>query len=208
MRIKICGITNIDDALCVVRHGAHAIGFVFYKNSERYISPESVKKIVGELPPFIERVGVFVDETPSEIDKICSYCNLSLAQLHNEMLNPADIKTKSIRVVRAQNRDDVTKYANEMRLVDAHVEQYGGEGKRLNLDWFKDVDCSKIIIAGGITPDNVWELGVLPFFGVDVSSGVEEFRGKKSCELVTKFIKNAKVLCADGSNPAQKAFIV
>lgn len=194
MRVKICGITNLEDALISIEAGADAIGFVFYKKSERYIAPKDVKEIVDRLPPFIERVGVFVEESPEEIDEICRFCNLSLAQLHNEKLNPKSLKTKAIRVVRVKEKEDLYRFKDEIRLVDAFVESYGGEGKRIRLDWFNDIDCTKIIIAGGLNCSNIWELGMLPFFGVDVSSGVEEYRGKKNKELIKLFVKLAKAL--------------
>ena len=91
----------------------------------------------------------------------------------------------------AKEQKDVLKYSDEYRLVDAYCESYGGSGKRLNIDWFKGVDCSKIILAGGLDPQNVSSLKEYGFYGVDVSSGVELSHGKKDALKVSEFIKNA-----------------
>jgi len=118
-----------------------------------------------------------------------------LAQIHfdadNAFLNSVD--TKPLPVVRARKREDVHLYAERYRLVDAYCEAYGGSGKRLNLEWFEGVDCSRIILAGGLTPENVEEIKPFGFYGVDVSSGVESpVKGKKDPKKVECFILNAK----------------
>ena len=196
MRVKICGITNLKDALDAIAFGADALGFVFYPKSPRYISVEDAKKIIKELPPFVERVGLFVNSTPQEIDRVCLESGMSLAQIHFEM--PQDeldkIKTKKLLVIRATSKDDILKYSNEYRLVDAFCEAYGGSGKRLNLEWFKNIDCSKIILAGGLNGDNLDEVKLFNFYGVDVSSATEKTKGVKDPIKVEKFIKNAKSL--------------
>ena len=93
---------------------------------------------------------------------------------------------------RAQSPEYVQRYSDEYRLVDAYCETYGGGGKRLNLEWFDNIDCSRIILAGGLTPDNLKELSKYGFYGVDVSSGVEAAPGKKDPLKVHDFIKHAK----------------
>ena len=100
----------------------------------------------------------------------------------------------TLRVVRAKEKEDVELFSEKYRLVDAYVESYGGEGKRLNLDFFNGVDCSKIILAGGLTAENVAEVQQLGFYGVDVSSGVESTKGKKDAVKVKEFITHAKSL--------------
>ena len=196
MRVKICGITNLQDALQAVEAGADALGFVFYRKSPRYITPADAKKIIDKLPPFIGRVGLFVNEGIDTIDTISKYCDLTLCQIHFEVDEEAldMIGSKAMPVVRAKEAKDVLQYSNRYRLVDAYVESYGGAGKRLNLDWFKGVDCSKIILAGGLNPENLDEIKGYGFYGVDVSSGVEKIRGRKDYEKVSRFIKNAKSL--------------
>jgi len=196
MRVKICGITNLRDALHAVECGADALGFIFYNKSPRYISPEAAKKIIDKLPPFVERVGLFVNEGVETIDTICKYTNISLAQIHFDVdAESLDaISAKTLPVVRVESPDDFRKFSDRYRLVDVHSDSYGGTGKRLSLEWFNGVDCSKMIIAGGLTPENVAEVRKFGFYGVDVSSGVESVKGKKDPKKVEQFIKNAKSL--------------
>ncbi len=196
MRVKICGITNFQDAIQAIDAGADALGFVFYKESPRYITPANAKKIIDKLPPFVGRVGLFVNEGVDTIDTISKYCDLTLCQIHFEVDEEAldMIASKTLPVVRAKRREDVLQYSDRYRLVDVYCQEYGGSGKRLNLEWFDGVDCSKIILAGGLTPDNLHELKKYNFYGVDVSSGVERIKGKKDYQKVTKFIANAKSL--------------
>ena len=196
MRVKICGITNLRDALHAVACGADALGFVFYKDSPRYITPKDAKHIIDKLPPFVERVGLFVNEGVETIDTVCRYTDISLAQIHFDVDEESldAITAKTLPVVRARCAEDVHRFADRYRLVDAYCEAYGGSGKRLNLEWFEGVDCSKIILAGGLTPDNLHEVKRFGFYGVDVSSGVESVKGKKDPQKVERFITNAKSL--------------
>jgi len=194
LRVKICGITNLRDALHAVECGADALGFVFYNKSPRYIRPEEAKKIIDKLPPFVETVGLFVNEGVETIDTICKYSDISRAQIHfevdEESLN--QLHEQVLPVVRMQSPADMKKFDHRYRLVDVHSEVYGGTGERLNLEWFRGVDCSKIILAGGLTPENVHEVKPFGFYGVDVSSGVESVKGKKDPKKVEQFIRNAK----------------
>ncbi len=194
LKVKICGITNLKDALHAVECGADALGFVFYEKSPRYISPLEAKKIIDRLPPFIERVGLFVNEDVESINSICSYVDISLAQIHfdmdEELLDSINIKT--LPVIRAESAKDIERFSDRYCLVDAYSQAYGGTGKRLNLEWFDGVDCSKIILAGGLTPENLAEVKKFGFYGVDVSSGVEAIKGKKDPKKVERFIANAK----------------
>ncbi len=196
MRVKICGITNLEDALYAISQNADALGFVFYPKSPRYISPENAKKIVEKLPPFVDIVGLFVNETPENINKICQDTKITLAQIHFDM-SLADLDKiiiKTLKVIRANSKDDILNYENDYRLVDAFCETYGGSGKRLNLEWFDTIDCSKIILAGGLTSDNLSEIRNYNFYGVDVSSATEKIKGIKDPIKVKKFIENAKSL--------------
>jgi len=194
MRVKICGITNLQDALQAIEFGADALGFVFYPPSPRYISCQDAKEITAKLPPFVERVGLFVNETPKAIDAICTQSGMSLAQIHFDMDSTelAQITTTTLPVVRAKSAKDILKFEGEYRLVDAYCEAYGGSGKRLNIEWFDGVDCSKIILAGGLTPDNLSEIQKYGFYGVDVSSATEQAKGVKDPIKVEQFIQNAK----------------
>ena len=196
MRVKICGITNLRDALQAVESGADALGFVFYKQSPRYITPKDAKRIIDKLPPFVERVGLFVNEGIETIDTVCKYCDISRAQIHfdvdEESLDAIGLQT--LPVIRAKSPEDLLQFKDRYRLVDAHTAGYGGSGQRLNLEWFNGLDCSKIILAGGLTPENVAQIKQLGFYGVDVSSGVESVKGKKDPKKVKQFIANAKSL--------------
>ena len=191
LKVKICGITNYTDAIEAIQAGADALGFVFYKKSPRYITPSDAKKIIDKLPPFIGRVGLFVNEGIDTINTISRYCNLTVSQIHFEVDEEAldALEGRALPVIRAKEPKDILQYSNRYRLVDVYCDSYGGSGKRLNLDWFKDIDCSKIILAGGLTPDNVDEVKKYNFYGVDVSSGVEKSKGKKDKVKMKEFIK-------------------
>lgn len=196
MRVKICGITNLQDAIQAIEAGADALGFVFYAQSPRYIKPAEAKKIIEKMPPFIGRVGLFVNEGIDTIDTISNYCDLTLCQIHFDVDEEAldMIGSKAMPVIRAKEPKDILQYKDRYRLVDVYCEEYGGSGKRLNLEWFDGIDCSKIIVAGGLTAENLIELKKYNFYGVDVSSGVEAIKGKKNHKKVTEFIRNAKSL--------------
>jgi len=194
-RVKICGLTNYDDAMYACEAGADALGFVFYEKSPRFITYENCAKIIEKLPPFIVKLGLFVECTKKQIEQGAKLSGIDIAQIHfdvsEEFLNSIDFKT--MPVIRAKSVQDIDRF-NGYKLVDAYSEAYGGSGKRLNLEWFKDKDCSQIIIAGGLEPSNLEQLRGFGFYGVDVSSGVEANKGRKDYSKVKEFIKNAKSL--------------
>ena len=194
MRVKICGITSYEDAMTAIDAGADALGFVFYPPSPRYITPEAARAIIGRLPPFVEKVGLFVNEDAESINTMAKQSCITLAQIHFDAPDAlfASLDIPAIRVIRAQHEDDVKKYAGEYRIVDAYCDAYGGMGKRLALEWFDDVDCSKIILAGGLSPDNIDETLTYGFYALDVSSGVEAAKGVKDPAKVSAFIAKAK----------------
>ena len=193
MRTKICGITSFEDAMVAIEAGVDALGFVFYEKSPRYISPLDAKSIIEKLPPFVEKVGLFVNVDAQIINSYIQESGCTLAQIHFEAPNELyeQLFVPYIKVTRAKEAKDISQYSNEYRLVDAYCEAYGGAGKRLNIEWFKDVDCSKIILAGGLDPQNVASLKEYNFYGVDVSSGVEISHGIKNPKKVMDFITNA-----------------
>ncbi len=193
MRTKICGITSYKDAMIAIDSGADALGFVFYEKSPRNISIEDAKEIIQQLPPFIEKVALFVNVNAQTINDTCQKTGATLAQLHfevDEKLYNA-LTVPHIKVIRASSKEDILQYPDEYKLVDAYCEAYGGAGKRINIEWFDDIDCSKIILAGGLNSSNVASLKKYNFFGVDVSSGVEESKGIKNPQKVKEFIHNA-----------------
>jgi len=193
MRVKICGITNLEDALDAINSGADALGFVFYKPSPRYIEPLKAKEIVEKLPPFIQTVGLFVNETTDFINKICKESKMQLAQIIDDK-NIVDFKkleTKALRVIRVKSEEDLQNLENQYYLIDAFVDAFGGAGKRVALEFFKDLDCSKFILAGGLDAQNLKELNGFGFYGVDVSSAVEIEKGKKDKQKMIDFVKEA-----------------
>lgn len=193
MRVKICGITNLDDALDAINSGADALGFVFYEPSPRYIKPIDARNIVEELPPFIQSVGLFVNETTEFINKISKESKMQLVQIIDDenIVNYDKLEVKHLKVLRVRNKEDLQNLKDEYYLVDAFVDEFGGAGKRLALDLFKNIDCSKFILAGGLNKDNLKELNNFGFFGVDVSSAVEKEKGKKDKNKMSQFVKAA-----------------
>ncbi len=194
MRVKICGITSFKDAITAVDSGADALGFVFYEKSPRYICTEDAKAIISQLPPFVEKVGLFVNEDAHTINAMAKASGITLIQLHFDVTDELceALELPYIKVVRAQSAEDIRKDIDEYRLIDAYCEAYGGVGKRLNLEWFEGIDCSKVILAGGLSPENVKECLSYGFFALDVSSGVEASKGVKDPQKVSDFIKASK----------------
>lgn len=197
MKIKICGITNYEDAKLASDLGADAIGFIFYKNSKRFISPEIVKNIVDKLPPFLIKVGVFVNEDADVVNKIMQNCKLNIAQLHGDetlkfisKINYPIIKV--FRISQNFNFNNLSKYAHLNILLDAFNEkEFGGTGEHFNWNTIPQEIRNKIILAGGISENNLEEIfyKIKPY-AIDVSSSLEIKLGKKNHEkLKTLFRK-------------------
>ncbi|MDX4011792.1 phosphoribosylanthranilate isomerase [Aliarcobacter skirrowii] len=193
MRVKICGITNKEDAHNATKAGASALGFVFYKPSPRYIEPKEALKIVNSLPPFVQSVALFVNETTDFINQVCKDSKMQLAQIIDDenIVDYENLEVKYLKVLRVKTKEDLINLENNYYLVDAFVEEFGGAGKRLALEWFKDIDCSKFILAGGLSSENLKELNGFNFFAVDVSSAVEKQKGIKDREKMVEFVKAA-----------------
>ena len=206
MKIKICGLTNAEDAQAAAEAGADALGFVFYRKSPRYVELPVAKAIISRLPPFVLPVGVFVNEQVKVVRDIMDECGLAFAQLHgDESASYCDSLARPVlRAIRLQGRGDLLALAEykgrvQVRgfLVDAFSERaYGGTGRLV--DWTLAAEAAKathILLAGGLTPDNVQEAirQVRPY-GVDVSSGVEASPGKKDPEKVKAFIRAARLV--------------
>ena len=200
VKVKICGNTNLDDALAAVEAGADAVGFVFYAKSPRVIAPKTAASIIERLPPFAIPVGVFVDEELSIVRQIMKDCGIPVAQLHgNESPRYcAELGRSAVKAIRVRNRRDLermTSYEVSGFVLDAFVEGVpGGTGVLIDWDLANDAQSlGPIILAGGLTPDNVAEAvrRVRPY-GVDVSSGVESSPGTKDHAKVRAFIANAK----------------
>ncbi len=200
MRVKICGITNSEDAHAAVEYGADALGFVFAK-SPRQITKEQARDIIAELPPFVSPVGVFVDEKADKIKEICDFCGIQTVQLHgNEQ--PSYLKElegyKLIKAFRVKEEDDLKQVANykpHAFLLDSYVKGVMG-GTGVSFKWEIARQAHKygiIILSGGLTPENVKEaIQMVKPYAVDVSSGVESSPGKKDKLVMKRFIENAK----------------
>ncbi|MCH8313678.1 MAG: phosphoribosylanthranilate isomerase [Nitrospinae bacterium] len=200
VKVKICGMTNLEDTLLAVKGGADAVGFIFYKKSLRNVSAKTVKTIVAALPPFIETVGVFVNESADRINRIVDSCKLSAVQLHGNE-SPAfckKIRRKVIKAVRVKGKDSfdgLSSYKVSAFLLDAcSDQQQGGTGE--TFDWRLVSEGKKygpVILAGGLDPSNVAHaIQKVKPYGVDVCSGVEKIPGIKDPSRLKAFIKAAK----------------
>jgi len=203
-RIKVCGITTVEDAKEAIRVGVDAIGFIFAEKSPRYISPEKVKEIVAQLVPFVHLVGVFVDSDPVEVQEIIDYCGLTHVQLHGsedgeycEKLAQAATPCrllKAFRVGRETTAADFTPYVDSVKgyLLDTYVQgQEGGTGKTFDWSIIESLGLKQpIILAGGISAENVAQAikSVRPF-AVDVNSGVEDEPGRKDHAKLQQFVE-------------------
>ncbi|MDE6045164.1 MAG: phosphoribosylanthranilate isomerase [Helicobacter sp.] len=195
MKVKICGITTLEDALFAADCGADALGFVLYPPSKRFVPPHVVAEIVRSLPPFVLSVGVFAQESAQEVCALAAQAGVQLLQLHNEALFDFPYPSRTLKVARIASRRDVSALGSgDFVLCDTFCEGFGGAGLRMPLAFFDGIDCSRLILAGGLSPDNIGEIRGMGFYGVDVSSGVESSAGKKDPKKVQDFIKNAKTL--------------
>jgi phosphoribosylanthranilate isomerase len=202
VKVKICGITNLSDALVAVDAGADALGFVFYEKSTRCINPLEAAKIIAKLPPFIQTVGLFVNEDIEKINWTADYCGLDIVQLHGDE-TPDDcleVNRRVIKAFRMQNNisiDPLGRYQVSGFLLDAwSPDAYGGTGRTFNWELAGAArQYGPIILAGGLSPDNVAEaIEAVQPYAVDVSSGVESAPGKKDEGKVREFVRRAKVL--------------
>jgi len=186
-KVKICGITNYEDAVAAMEMGADLLGFNFYRQSPRYIEPAKAAEIVRRLPAFIDVSGVFVNSTLEEIREIAGLCQLDWIQLHGDentdfckWLAYDSVKTmKALRVKDAEDLQRVDSYFTDAVLLDAYnPAKYGGTG--LTFDWNIIGNIAKrVFLAGGITPDNAAAAVGLGVYGIDVCSGVEAEPGRK-----------------------------
>lgn len=206
-KIKICGITRLSDALESCRAGADALGFNFSSLSPRAITPERAKKIIEKLPPFVESAGIFVDQSPEEINAICRFCKLQIAQLHSEQYSPEDARAiteaKVIKVFRPEENfavEEVFAFAEKSGinafLFDAYrPDMAGGTGETIRTSLatriFKALgDSCYPILAGGLNESNIGEaIRSLQPYGVDTASGVECEPGIKDPVKIQAFIQ-------------------
>jgi phosphoribosylanthranilate isomerase len=202
IKVKICGITCLEDALLAVDAGADAVGFVFYEKSPRNINPMQAAEIISKLPPLIQTVGLFVNEESEKVNWTADYCGLDLVQLHGDE-SPEDCLEINRRVIKAFRMKNIVsieplrKYQAAGYLLDAwSPDAFGGTGKTFNWEMAAAArQYGRIILAGGLSADNVVEaVRTVQPYAVDVSSGVESAPGKKDRDKVKEFIKRVKGL--------------
>jgi len=201
VKVKICGVTNVADAMAAAEAGADMIGLNFYEQSPRYLTLAQAVEISRALPPFVLRVGVFVNPQEALVTRAIGECNLSLLQFHGD--EPSEfctqfnlISMKALRVRDAESLKQLANYSTDAFLLDAHSKSgLGGTGETFN--WELAIEAQNfnkpIFLAGGLTPENIAEAvrKVRPF-AVDVSSGVEISPGNKDHAKMKAFIAAAK----------------
>jgi phosphoribosylanthranilate isomerase len=198
-KIKICGITRLEDALAAARLGADALGFNFWPRSKRYVAPVEARKILRRLPSFVTPVGVFVDPSRDEVLGAVDASGVAVAQLHGD--EPPELcislplpVLKAIRVADRHSLAALVSYEVQGFLLDAPTPGYGGSGEIF--DWALAAEVARelpIVLAGGLGPDNIAEAvrAVRPW-AVDVASGVERAPGVKDHDRMRLFVERAR----------------
>jgi len=202
VKVKICGLTNYRDAAAAVDLGADLLGFNFYPESPRFITPEQAAQIINKLPAFIHVAGVFVNASLDQIKEAISECNLDWVQLHGDESpefceSLLSINVRTMKAIRVKDQEDIERaesFFTDAVLLDAFdPEKYGGTG--LTFDWNIIGHISKrIFLAGGINPDNVAAAIGLGVYGIDVCSGIETSPGKKDHRKMKKLFENIQRL--------------
>jgi len=190
LRLKVCGITRLEDALLASELGVDALGFVFYKKSPRYIRPEDAQLIIQKLPPFMTTVGLFVNPEQQDIDAILDVCALDIIQLHGDE-SPSFCAQQRLRVIKAvpiasrAHLENIKSFACSV-LLDAKAPEgvYGGTGTSFDWSMLDGVTHKyPLILAGGINSQNIIDAkAVKGLYALDVSSGVESAKGIKDKE--------------------------
>jgi phosphoribosylanthranilate isomerase len=201
VKVKICGITNVADGKAAADAGADAVGFIFCEDSPRWVAVETAAEISAALPPYLMRVGVFVDAPEDFVAGAIQRCGLTMAQFHGS--EPQEycgqfgvMAMKAFRVKDAASLEGIGAYRVDAVLLDSYVKGHaGGTGEKFN--WDLAVEAKKfgkpIFLAGGLTAENVAEaIRATQPFGVDVSSGVEASPGRKDHDKVRRFIAAAR----------------
>lgn len=201
VRVKICGITRIEDALSAVRLGAHAIGFVFWPKSPRYIAPDSVREIVSALPPFVTTVGVYVNPTSAWVEETSEKGRLSLLQFHGDE-SPEFCEQfclPYIKAIRVRESLDLIQYASRYHqasgmLLDTYTaEMPGGTGHVFDWKLTPQNFPLPLILSGGLNPSNISQaIKQTRPWAVDVSSGVEAAKGIKDEQKISAFMQGVR----------------
>ena len=197
VKIKICGITNFEDALNASRLGADALGFVFVENSPRYITPHDAAHIINKLPPFINKVGLFVDPSKQEVEDAARIANFDLLQFHGDESEGFcnQFNLPYIKAISVKTDVNLLEYSRQYAsasalLLDAYYEEArGGTGKTFDWNLIPKEGSIPLIVAGGLNNENIADLlrQVMPY-AVDVSGGVEISKRQKDCKKMEDFI--------------------
>ena len=200
-RIKICGITRPQDALAAWKAGADALGFVFFAPSPRYVTPEQVRTMLHQLPPFVSSVGLFVDPEAAYVERTLAVARVDLLQFHGEEPPEfcASFGPPYIKAVRMRPGVDLLEYARRYRgarglLLDAYVSgTHGGTGNRFDWTLIPTDLPQPIILSGGLNPGNVGDaIRTVRPWAVDVSSGVESAKGEKDPQRILDFVAGVR----------------
>jgi phosphoribosylanthranilate isomerase len=198
VKIKVCGITNLADALKAVELGADFLGFNFYPPSPRYIAPEKARTIMAEMPPQVGKVALFVNEPAAKIHEVIDQRNFSGVQFHGDE-SAAYCRGWELTVIKAfrvrdrESLADMEKFSADYYLVDSWAPGYGGSGAPFPWEWLGEIKSDKLILAGGLDGGNVAEaIRLVRPYGVDVCTGVEARPGIKDHEKLKEFISAAK----------------
>ena len=200
VKVKICGITNADDARLAVEAGADALGFIFVENTPRFITPDRAASIIRDLPPFVTPVGVFWDQPPGQVKATVEQCGLRGLQFHGD--EPPESLTdyrlpiiKTIKLATAADLSRMDGYRVAAFLLDSHARWSEGE-RRQPIEWkLARLAASRglIILSAGLTAENVAEaIQIARPYAVDVNSGVEAQPGRKDPDKVRRFVLHAK----------------
>ena len=203
VKVKICGITREEDAHAAVKAGAHALGFVFYRPSSRYIDAAQALAIINTLPPFVTTVGVLVNESTEEVQSLLKKVPLNLLQLHGE--EPPQLCSSYgipyIKALRVRSIEQAGTLAGRfpgakaLLLDTLRSDIYGGTGESFHWQRLPDSIVKPVILAGGLDAKNVREaIRIVQPYGVDVSSGVEHEKGKKDAAKISRFIKTVNAV--------------
>ena len=204
VRVKICGLTNLDDARAAIEAGADALGFIFFSGSPRYITPAAAARIIAQLPPFVSKVGVFVNEPIAPLLEVANSVGIDTIQLHgtetpNYCENLPGNRLKVIKAFRIKDQSSLLPlrdFHTSAFLLDSFVPgQLGGTGAKFNWDLAIQASAfgTPIILAGGLIPENIRDaVSKVAPYGVDVSSGVESSPGKKDHSKLRTFIAAAR----------------
>ena len=198
IKVKICGITNLNDAKAAVDMGADILGFNFYPPSPRFITPDEALEIINKLPTFVDIAAVFVNAEVEQIKGLTEQGFFNWIQLHgDETPGFCDslqwFNVKTIKAIRVKNKDAVkavSSYYTDAVLLDAFdPKKYGGTGETFDWNIIRDIG-KRIFLAGGLNPDNVAQAMETGVYGIDTCSGVESEPGKKDHKKMKKFFEN------------------